>query len=41
MTVDLRSRFGLHATPFTCEIAVDHYFTLPFFDEAREIEIFP
>ncbi len=34
MTVDLRSRFGLHATPFTCEIAVDHYFTLPFFDEA-------
>jgi len=34
MTLDLRSRFGLHATPFTPEIGVEQHFTLPFFDEA-------
>lgn len=34
MTLDLRSRFGLHATPFTPEVAVEQLFTLPFFDEA-------
>jgi len=32
--MDLRSRFALHCTPFTCELRVEHRFALPLFDEA-------
>jgi general secretion pathway protein A len=32
--LDLRSRFGFNATPFTREIRVEDRFALPFFDEA-------
>lgn len=33
---DLRSRFGFHATPFTCEISVKDRFPLKEFDEVIE-----
>jgi general secretion pathway protein A len=33
---DFRSRFGLHTTPFTREIAVQDRMRLPFFDEALD-----
>ena len=33
-TLDLRSRFGFHTAPFTREIAVEHRFPLPDFDQA-------
>jgi len=33
---DLRSRFGLHTLPFTKEIAVRDFFSLPIFDEALQ-----
>lgn len=35
-SVDFRSRFGFHATPFTREFPADHRFRLPHFDDALE-----
>ncbi len=34
--MDLRSRFGFHATPFTREIGVEHHFRLPWLDETLD-----
>jgi type II secretory pathway predicted ATPase ExeA len=34
--LDLRSTFGFNSTPFTREIAPEHHFSLPFFEEALD-----